>query len=78
MTLKDNIMDKLRNIVDPHLDENIVDAGLIKDVKADKGVVSIVFQPTSPYCPMVSYFTNEIEKSVKSLKGVKKLKIKKE
>ncbi len=74
--MKKKIISKLKKIIDPHIGVNIYDMGLIKNLEINGDVVSISFKPTSPFCPMLSYFTNEIENQVTSVKGVKKVKIK--
>jgi metal-sulfur cluster biosynthetic enzyme len=74
--MKKEIIKKLKEIIDPHIGINIYDMELIKKITVKKDSVEISFKPTSPYCPMIHFFTEEIEKKVKQVKGVKKVKIK--
>lgn len=74
--MKEEIIEKLKEVIDPHIGVNIYDLGLVKKIKKEKGVVEIVFKPSSPYCPMIEFFRTEIDRKVKTLKGIKKVKIK--
>lgn len=74
--MKDKIIKKLKEVIDPHVGVNIYDLGLVKKVSVKKDSVEVVFTPTSPHCPMINYFITEIETRVLKVKGVKKVKIK--
>jgi len=54
---------ELKKIIDPHTGVNIVDMKLVKEMKANRDTVSLVFIPTSPFCPLVQYFVAAMEKS---------------
>ncbi|MBN1923282.1 MAG: DUF59 domain-containing protein [Nanoarchaeota archaeon] len=74
--MKNKIITKLKKIIDPHIGVNIYDLGLVKKITIKDDSAEVLFKPTSPYCPMISYFITEIEKAVKSVKGINKVKIK--
>ncbi len=42
----------LRKVVDPEVGMNIVDLGLVYDIRRDSGGVSVDITMTSPACPM--------------------------
>jgi len=46
------VLDTLRQVIDPELGCNIVDLGLIYDVKLDGENVRVAMTVTSPGCPM--------------------------
>jgi metal-sulfur cluster biosynthetic enzyme len=52
--LKSEILETLRLVVDPELHINIIDLGLVYEVKIDEAVKQIVIDMTlsSSYCPM--------------------------
>lgn len=76
MTLKQNIINKLKTVSDPELLINIVDLGLIYDVKIDKkGAVTIKMTLTSPGCPLSYVFDSMVSNAVKKVKGVKSVKV---
>ena len=48
----DQIRSILRNVVDPEIGVNIVDLGLIYDIRIEAGEIRIALTMTSPACPM--------------------------
>lgn len=70
MTQKEEIMDKLGEVMDPETNLSIVDMGFIYSVDVDNDEVNIEMTLTSPGCPLHSKFTQEVEEKVSSLEGV--------
>ncbi len=68
------IRQQLETVVDPELNVNIVDLGLIYEIKVLKvrGVlkVQIVMTLTTPGCPMWGLFEKQIQKALTKLPGV--------
>ena len=60
MVTKEEILDKLSEVVDPELGINIVDLGLIYEVKIGKKIL-IKMTFTTPACPMINEMLNEIK-----------------
>lgn len=52
MINKKQILEKLRNVLDPELRISVVDLGLIYDVKIKKNSVEIIYTLTTPGCPL--------------------------
>jgi len=73
--MKEKIMKELETVIDPEIGVDIVRMGMIKDVKVDGKNITIKFQPTTPFCPMISYLVENIEQAVKRIKGVNKVKV---
>lgn len=48
----DQVRDSLRTVVDPEVGVNIVDLGLIYDVRVSPQMIAIDLTMTSPACPM--------------------------
>lgn len=73
---KKQILDKLSEVIDPELGVNIVDLGLIYEVKAhkakkgetQKAEVKMTF--TTPACPMINYLLGNVESKLNELKGI--------
>ncbi len=62
--------------IDPETGIDVVRMGMIKKVEVDKDKnVKIKFTPTTPFCPMIGYLTQQIEQAVKTVKEVKKVKV---
>ena len=67
---KESILEQLKQVEDPEIRYNIVDLGLIYDVRIDKGMVVVDMTFTSPACPVGPYLISEVEGKVKKLDGV--------
>ena len=77
MVTKENIYSKLKKVDDPELHLNIVDLGLIYDVKTkDTGVVDVLMTLTFPGCPLGAIIHKEINEKLLSIRGVKKVNLK--
>lgn len=63
----------LKKVFDPELHINIVDLGLVYDVREEGGVVEVEMTLTSPGCPLAGVIDSEVKKAVKKIKGVKKV-----
>lgn len=67
---KEAVMEKLREVNDPEMHVNIVELGLVYEVKIDKGMVIIDMTLTSPACPVGPFIIESAEECVKKLEGV--------
>jgi metal-sulfur cluster biosynthetic enzyme len=77
MITKEAVTEKLRTIIDPELNINIVDLGLIYDILIDegKGAVEVTMTLTTPGCPLSFVFEEWIPEAVKKIDGVKEVKM---
>lgn len=77
MITKELITAQLKEIIDPELNINIVDLGLIYDLTIDqeKGDVMVTMTLTSPGCPLSIVFEEWIPEAVKKVEGVKNVRI---
>lgn len=73
--LESKVRKALKKVVDPELGINIVDLGLIYDVREEKGIVVIEMTLTSPGCPLAGEIDAKVNGAVKGIKGIKKLRI---
>ncbi len=67
---QDQIIEKLRQCLDPELGINIVDLGLVYAINIEGQRIHILMTLTTPGCPLDSYFVRDITAKIKSLKGV--------
>lgn len=68
--LASKVKDALRRVIDPELGYNIVDLGLIYDIRVlDGGAVSVTMTTTTPGCPATSYLTEGARDCVLSVEG---------
>jgi len=71
--IKKKVWEKLKEIKDPEFDVDIVNLGLIYDIKVEEGVVDITMTLTSPTCPLADIIFDEIKGKIESIEGVKKI-----
>ncbi len=68
--MQDKIMETLRGCFDPEIPVNIVELGLIYEVKVQEtGAVAIRMTLTSPACPAAGSLPPEVEAKVKAAAG---------
>ncbi len=73
MVTKEDVMNKLKQVMDPELGISIVDLGLIykveqKEKKNEKDQFYIEMTFTTPACPMVNYMLDDIKKKLDEFK----------
>jgi metal-sulfur cluster biosynthetic enzyme len=66
----DQVKLALRKVKDPELNLNIIDLGLVYEVRVDEGVVAIDMTLTSPGCPAGPQIMTDIERAVRAMAGV--------
>jgi len=75
MVTEEEVLAALKNVVDPELGINVVDLGLIYDVKVKEGdVVHVKMTLTVPTCPLYALFTKQVEEAVKKA-GAKEVEV---
>ncbi len=77
MITKEAVTEQLKTIIDPELNFNIIDLGLVYYVAIDqdKSLVTITMTLTTPGCPLSFVFEEWIPEAVKKVEGVKGVKI---
>ena len=73
MITEEDVFLALNDVYDPEIRMNIVDLGLIYDVKVAIPEVKIKMTLTSPNCPASPEIKNNSHMAVKALKGVEKV-----
>jgi metal-sulfur cluster biosynthetic enzyme len=58
--------ENMKKIIDPHTGINIIDMNMVQNIVVKEGKVSLDFTPTSPFCPIVGHFIEEIKKAAKN------------
>jgi len=61
----------LRTCYDPEIPINVVDLGLIYDVKVEGEKVHVKMTLTAPGCPMHSFISQDVKRKLEATKGVK-------
>ncbi|HYZ10434.1 MAG TPA: metal-sulfur cluster assembly factor [Actinomycetota bacterium] len=68
--LLDQVMDALRKVNDPELGINIVDLGLVYDVRLEDGTVHIDYTLTTMGCPIGPLIEEQIRQMLEPVEGV--------
>ncbi|MFH0852902.1 MAG: metal-sulfur cluster assembly factor [bacterium] len=75
LSQKKAIITQLSKIIDPELDIDIVNIGLIygiQEIKNNNWLIT--FTLTYPGCPLISFFEGEIKKKIREIEGVADVK----
>lgn len=70
VNLRDRIEDALREVYDPEIPVNIMELGLVYELKIDGKVIWITMTLTAPACPVAGEIIQEVHDKVKALDGV--------
>lgn len=70
-----DVLDRLRNVIDPDFNRNIVDLGFVKDIAIDGGSVSFDIELTTPACPIRDRFKSEAVANVSQIPGVESVEV---
>jgi metal-sulfur cluster biosynthetic enzyme len=74
MPLREEVIDALRRVMDPELQLDVWQLGLIYDLKLDaEGNLKILMTLTTPSCPYADELLNSLKQVVTSTPGVKSL-----
>ena len=75
--LQEAIIERLREVIDPETNADVIRMRLIKDLEVHpQGLVSYTFQPSSPLCPIAVFLATQIKTAVAEVPGVTAQEIK--
>lgn len=69
------IMEALKNVIDPEIHRSIVDLKMVRDLKIQAGKVSFTLALTIPECPLRDQLAQDARQTVKDLPGVKEVEV---
>lgn len=64
------LREKLREVIDPELDVNIVDLGLVYTAEVENGEAYVEMTLTTPMCPLRSVFRDRVREKALELEEV--------
>ena len=73
MVSEKDVLDALHGVMDPELGINIVDLGLIYEVKVNGKKVNVKMTFTTPACPLLQYIVSDVEEKVGKISGVEEV-----
>jgi ATP-binding protein involved in chromosome partitioning len=76
MPTKDQIVEKLRAVIDPELRRSIVELDMVRSIEvSDEGEVEVVVSLTTPGCPIRNHFEQAVSERVLELEGVTRVSV---
>src|SRR3954471_9165738 len=76
MPTRDQVIEKLRAVIDPELRRSIVELEMVRSIDiADDGVVDVTVSLTTPGCPIRSHFQQAVTQGVSELEGVRAVRV---
>jgi metal-sulfur cluster biosynthetic enzyme/Fe-S cluster assembly iron-binding protein IscA len=74
--VEERVRQALKNIYDPEIPMNVIDLGLIYGMDwSDTGELTIRMTLTSPGCPAVEAFTEEVTRAAREASGLRNVKV---
>lgn len=70
-----SVREQLKEVMDPELDINIVDLGLIYEVEVREDEVYILMTLTTPGCPLHGIFDEMVRREVGKLEGLEEQEV---
>lgn len=71
-TSRRQIARALRSVIDPEVGLNIVDLGLIYDLRIEEGEVTVRLTMTTPACPMSGYIKGQVGDVLSMVPGIRR------
>lgn len=75
VTIKESILDALKQVKDPDLGRDIVSLGFVKEVETKGEDVSLTIELTTPACPVRDEMREEARRTLLSLPGIRNVEI---
>ncbi|MCS6874465.1 MAG: Mrp/NBP35 family ATP-binding protein [Pyrinomonadaceae bacterium] len=75
MVTENEVLQVLRQIVDPDLKKDIVSLGFVRDLRIENGAVSFRIVLTTPACPVKDQMSSEAKRLVSAIEGVKQVEV---
>jgi metal-sulfur cluster biosynthetic enzyme len=64
------VMERLRDVIDPELAINVVELGMVGDIEVEDSAVLVNMRLTSMSCPFWDLFVDQVKAAVGALDGV--------
>ncbi len=76
MTDNNQFLEKLRQVIDPEIGLNIVDLGMVKDIKVQDGTANITIALTVRGCPLAATIENDVTEILTKEPGISRVAVK--
>lgn len=74
-TVEERVWQALRKVIDPELGINVVDLGLVYDVRYENGEAEVEMTLTSPGCPLAPVIEAKVKEVMAEIEEIKKLNV---
>ena len=71
----DEVQEALRDVYDPEIPVNVLDLGLIYDIKITEGQVYVQMTLTAPGCGMGDMIATEVKQKIEGVPGSNKVTV---
>jgi metal-sulfur cluster biosynthetic enzyme len=75
MPTEEEVEEQLKEVIDPELDVNIVDLGLVREIEIEDDRVDVLMTLTTPGCPLHSVFDEMVRQEVGGLRDVNEVDV---
>ncbi|MHC1580659.1 MAG: metal-sulfur cluster assembly factor [Methanopyraceae archaeon] len=62
---REDVLEELRAVKDPHTGLDIVQMGLVEDVEVGEGEIRVTIRPTNPFCPSALFIVEDVKRVLK-------------
>lgn len=74
-TTKNDVMNALRQVMDPELHRSVVDLNMVRDLSVSGGTVAFTLALTIPECPLRDQLAADVSAAVQVLPGVQEVQV---
>jgi Mrp family chromosome partitioning ATPase len=75
MPSKEQIQQALTQVIDPELNKNIVEAGMVRDIQVEDGDVTVILALTMAGCPLKEQLHDQTQAAAAAVEGVEHVKV---
>jgi ATP-binding protein involved in chromosome partitioning len=75
MITTEQVIEKLRGVMDPELKRNLVELGMVRNVKVQNSRVGFTLALTTPACPLKDQIVADAKQAIMTLKGIKEVEV---
>ncbi|HEX9906930.1 MAG TPA: iron-sulfur cluster assembly protein [Thermoplasmata archaeon] len=76
MPTENDVIEILKEIIDPHSNVSVYEMRLISEIKVGPKSISLTFRPTSSHCPLGYQLALNMKRRLKQIRGVERVEVK--
>ncbi|MGC8564963.1 MAG: metal-sulfur cluster assembly factor [Thermoplasmata archaeon] len=75
MVKEEDVIEVLKSVIDPEIGLDVINLGLVYEIKVNDDIVYIKMTMTTPGCPLASWILADAENKIKQMPEVKDVQI---